>query len=56
MRACPIDLQLRQRVRDLAVAASDVRDVDAWFASGEQLTETQAAAIAFDQASLDSPA
>jgi hypothetical protein len=56
MFACPIDLQLRQRVHDLAVAASDARVVDAWFAAGEQLTEAQAAAIAFDQASLDSPA
>ena len=54
--ACPIYLQLRQRWHDLTAAASNARDVDAWFASGEQLTETQAAAIAFDQASLDSPA
>ncbi len=51
---CPADLQLQHRVRDLAVAASDVKTVEGWFASGEQLTEAQAAAIAFDRASLDS--
>jgi tetratricopeptide (TPR) repeat protein len=49
----PITLPLQQRVRERAAAEHPAATVDSWLRAGEELTEEQAAAIAFDGASLD---
>ena len=46
-------LPMQQRVRDRAAAEHPAATVEAWLCAGERLTEEHAAAIAFDDASLD---
>ncbi len=52
-KVLPICLQVQQRVRDRAAATHPAATIDAWLHAGENLTEEQAAAIAFDEAPLD---
>jgi predicted ATPase/DNA-binding winged helix-turn-helix (wHTH) protein len=47
-----IALPMQQRVRDFAAAEHPVATIDAWLRAGEHMTEEQAAAIAFDAASI----
>jgi len=48
-----ITLPMQQRVRELAAQRQPAEVVNAWLRAGEQLTEERAAAIAFDDGSLD---
>jgi predicted ATPase/DNA-binding winged helix-turn-helix (wHTH) protein len=48
-----ITLPLQQRVRECAAAAHPAATVEAWLRTGEDLTEEQATAIAFDHAPLE---
>jgi tetratricopeptide (TPR) repeat protein len=51
----PTTLPMQQRVRELATAEHPAATVEAWLRAGERLTAEQAAAIAFDDGSLDGP-
>jgi len=52
--AClPLLLHAQQQVRNRALIVQSAATVDSWQHAGKQLTETQAAAIAFDDAPLD---
>ncbi len=48
----PVLLQAHQRVRDRALIEQSVTTIEAWLRAGEQLTEAQVAAIAFEDAPL----
>jgi len=48
-----ITLPMQQRVRELAAQRQPAEVVNAWLRAGEHLTEERAAAIAFDDGSLD---
>jgi predicted ATPase len=52
---CPIDLPMQQRVRECAAAVYPTATIETWLCAGEGLTEGHAAAIAFDEAHLDTP-
>jgi hypothetical protein len=52
-RPLSVCLRLQQSVRDRVAAFASSTTVDGWLAAGERLNEQQAAAIAFDDASLD---
>jgi len=49
----PVLLQVQQQVRDRALVEHSAATVETWLRAGEQLTEAQVAAIAFDDAPLD---
>jgi predicted ATPase/DNA-binding winged helix-turn-helix (wHTH) protein len=51
----PVLLQVQQQVRDRALVDHSAATVETWLRAGEQLTEAQAAAIAFDDAPLGGP-
>jgi hypothetical protein len=48
----PTTLPMQQRVRQRAAVDHPAATVEAWLRSGESLSETQVAAIAFDEATL----
>ena len=48
-----LPVQMRQRVRERAVAEHPAAAVEEWLRAGQRLTAEEAAAIAFDNAPLD---
>jgi len=50
---CPIDFRMQRQLGELAAAADASAPVEAWQLVGEGLSESQAAAIAFEGATLD---
>jgi len=49
----PIFLKVRERVRDRALIEHSAATIESWLRAGEQLTEAQVIAVAFDDAPLD---
>jgi hypothetical protein len=49
----PVFSRLDQKVRERAAAEHPPEAIDAWLREGESLTESQALAMAFDEAALD---
>jgi predicted ATPase len=50
---CPLDVPLQKCVRDLAAASHPAPTIETWLSAGEGMTEAQAVAIAFNDATLD---